>query len=178
MKNKTEIRLGEIKSKTEVKVLEWEIPDFWSLSNCKNDWYTTSRFHFENTYWYFSISPGGDDDSSAGYIALTLHTEDHIGRNFAFILELGVKRAGDMESAKYELGIKRAGDVENVKYELVTFNGECNSWRYPDFFLRKELLQRKVELLPDGTLTIICSMTQCDPNMPVGAIVGKLQQKS
>lgn len=152
-------RLGEIERKMEIKVFEWKISDFCSLSNCKNDWYTSPCFDFSNASWYFSFSPEGDEESSEGYIALYLHCDDDIGSHITFILELG---------------FKREDEVENVKSELVRFEGKYDIWCFSDFFLRTELLKRKSELLPEDTLTIVCSMTYCDPIMPVGVSNMKL----
>ena len=131
--------IGEISVKS--CKLEWKIDNFFSY---RQDMTLESPdFPILDTMWYLKISP--DDfieSSSKEYVSLCLRRRDY----------------KIPQTIEYRLGLKNVNNtIDYERVEIATFI-DCG-WGYPEFVKRSDLLQRKCELVPSGSLTVACTVT-------------------
>lgn len=139
----TMIRTGEISTSQNGEEVEWRIFDFFGLSENHRLGYSSPDFHVGGDRWNLVIFQNGQSEHD---------TYGHVD------LELCKKSAASYVIQKFSLSLKTVkGEKENEK--------ECSemfySWDYHSilrFISRSELSRRRFELVPDGVLTVICTM--------------------
>ena len=131
--------VGEISGENSFK-LEWKIDNFFSYS--EEDIRLKSPDFLACTVWYIQIAPNGlTKHSSNGHVSLYLYSRSELPK-----------------TVEYRLGIKTVNNT--IDYEKVDVHTFCNLGRgYHWFLKRSDLLQRKSELVPSGSLTVACTVT-------------------
>lgn len=137
-------RIGRTGELCESKLIEWNIADFYSLSETKGSCYESPSFTFYNDTWHLRIYPGGARNAERGFLSLYLEKETRWPSPCSLSVTLCIRKTdgtvikpihGDLSMATRSLGLA------------------CNN-----FFDRSVLKQSESELLPLGVLTICCTM--------------------
>lgn len=128
--------LGKIKEiPYEIKQIEWEIPDFFSLErNCLD----SPDFTVADCVWYLTLCPKWK--LKEGLVELSLQCLN--GREYSVEYYLGLKKC-DGSVKQFVSGILGKDDDETDLISLIE---------------KTELLQLKAELAPKDILTVVCTM--------------------
>lgn len=134
-------RTGEL---CESKLIEWNIIDFYSLSETKETSYESPSFTFYNATWHLRIYPGGARNAERGFLSLYLEKETRCPSPGNLSVTFCIRKTdgtvikpihGDLSMATRSLGLA------------------CNN-----FFDKSVLKRSESELLPSGVLTIHCTL--------------------
>lgn len=118
---------------------EWEIPDFFSYSK-QDSRYESPEFSVSDSRWRLLIYPNGSIITHSNeYVSFYLDRRDN-GIPLVVDHAVGIKT------------VNRVIDCEKKRSYKFSQNGA--GWH--KFIARSELLRRKLELVPAGTLTISC----------------------
>ena len=148
--------IGDVSERPGEVIFEWRIKDFFSLAAEINACFKSPKFYFSGASWEIQIYPNGESDNeSQGWIGLYVMRKS-IGLPLLLTYSLDLKAIDD----KTHFGIrnKRIFDEKDVGY----------GWS--KIISRTSLEEKKSELMPLGTLTVICIL-KCDEFTSVG---GKL----
>lgn len=128
--------LGVIGKVGELK-FEWEIANFFSLSATKTSYYNSPSFIFQKNSLHLQIFPAGNINAKTGFLSVFLANESndplHVNNT------LRIKKAD---------GTMIGGGSANVCVK--------SSMGYRNFYERSCLQQNESEMMPSGTLTIVC----------------------
>lgn len=125
-------------------IIEWRIPGFFSLLTDDGEYYTSPDFSLNGHTWYLGIYPNGRSGlGTSGYVDLHIYKYSSLHP---------IKQA-------FSLSLKSA--KEEKKYEEHGTEDYTEWFKYHEFYRfikRSELTQRRSELMPDGVLTIVCTL--------------------
>lgn len=117
----------------EIKQIEWEIPDFFSLESCLD----SPDFTVADCVWY-----------------LTLYTKWKLQEGLEFSLQCVSNREYSVE---YYLGLKKCdGSVKQFVSGIL--GKDDDETDLISLIEKTELLQLKAELAPKDILTVVCTM--------------------
>lgn len=123
--------------------IEWEIKNFFSLSEKDGTRYWSPEFSFDGQTWSLRIHPNGASwNYSFGHIDLWLCRKSP-----------GIPNRQEFSFAFKTLHGKKVLE----RHRTGTFKG-LDSHGFPRFISRFEVSRRKSELLPSGVLTVVCSI--------------------
>lgn len=146
--------VGELSETSGDIKVEWEIKDFFSLSQETDKYYHSPKFYFSGTSWQIQISPKSEvHDASGDWIGLYL-TRMANGLPVAVTFSLRFKNVDE----KGNPCIRSAN----------TFNGKGNAWGHPKFMSRSMLMERKSQIIPADVLTVICTLKNDESNNVTG----------
>lgn len=130
--------------KSGVVVFEWMINDFFTLSEIDGAEYWSPYFYFGNVKWYLRIYPNGwRGRDSLGHVDLHL-CKDYFSRSIKQSFSLSIKTA--------------CGEKYKKQYSMKDFRNGYDCYQFIRFIPRWELTNRKPELVPEGVLTVVCTM--------------------
>lgn len=136
-------------TKAEV-TFEWKIKEFYSLSQEINYHYDSNTFHFSGISWEIWIYPNGQAEySSDGWIGL-------------YIKRIST---GYPVTVNYSLSLKSAGGKNNPSTTSTNvFAEKYHGWGRAQVISRSDLVERKSDLTPSDTLTVICTLKNSQSN--------------
>lgn len=132
--------IGKLEKKISLEETEvhWEIPNFTSVTN---EYHDSSNFEFLCLNWFLSIDAFHGDSEN----------------DIALYLE--VKKIELLCNIMCTFGIKKAdGSMTGVKCFTHAFCPDDEILRADKFFNRSALQEKKSELMPSNTLTIMCKL--------------------
>lgn len=125
-------------------VVEWSIADFCTRRTDDGAFYWSPLFYFGREQWQLRIFPNGRSArDSSGHVGLDLVKCSPIpsdGQSFSLSLKIAEGKRHN------EVHLTRDFDNKNWLHEIHRF------------MPRSELLRRKSEILPDGVLTVLCTL--------------------
>lgn len=128
---------GELsETRTTKKCIEWNIPNFSSLCRADNSFWESPSFYFMNTSLRLRMYPPYDADM--GWLSVNL-----------------VQESGSLCSITPAI---------TIKYSDGTLIATKTVRNISEFFIKFDLRERNVNLLPPGTLIIICDLKEKHPS--------------
>ena len=122
---------------------EWRINDFFSLSEKVGESYSSPSFLLAGEFWYFRIYPNGKSEIYSGFVSV-------------FLMRKLKKPTISMEwSFSLKSCDKKRIHESTHKYAFDTSGNGCGAG---EFLERSMLSEKKSELVPSGSLTIICTV--------------------
>lgn len=119
--------------------LEWKIANFFSLSATKGSYYISPSFLFGKTSLHLRIYPAGHAGAKSGFLSVFLENE---GKDPLHVnITLHIKKTD---------GTMTGGRSADVCIE--------SSMGYVNFYERSCLQQNESEMMPSGSLTIVCTL--------------------
>lgn len=148
-------QIGNLREYPGEITFEWEIVDFFSLSNEKDIHYESPRFCFSGASWQIWLYPNGEETrcKSNGWIGL------YITR----------KSSGSPVSLNYSLGFKTFdGRKDPFSSGTKVFCEKGSGFGASKFISRSVFMEKKSELTPSDVLTVICILKTSEPNIVNG----------
>lgn len=135
---------GEISISGSGEDIEWRIAGFMSLSKKDGTWYYSPTFSFSGETWYLVISPNGwSKHDTFGHVDLYLF------KNYS---HRSIKQA-------FSLSLKTVkGKKYNEKHDAKEFEKWASYHGFVRYLPNLELSRRQIELVPNGVLTVVCTM--------------------
>lgn len=128
---------------------EWEIPDFFSYTK-QDSLYESPEFSVSDSRWCLLIYPNGSTMSHSNeYLSFYLDRRDN-----------GIPMVVD-----YALGIKAVNRAIECEKKKKSHNFSKYGVGWHKFIERSELVRRKLELVPAGTLTVSCFVKKSSSNL-------------
>lgn len=133
-------------------IVEWRISHFFSLDDKVGASYGSPHFPFGGETWYLRIRPNGSSTRvSSGHVDLELWREpftsfwrDFTGPHFRQAFSLSLKTV--------------KGEKACEKHYIENFKGGYSHHEFNHFIQRSQLSKRRSELVPNGALTVVCTM--------------------
>lgn len=127
----------------ERRIFEWRIPDFLSLTNCKDKCYKSQPFSFANESWNLLLYPEGKKNIDDGFVSLFLK-----------------KSSSKPVTISYTLSIKNPNGYESTsrRFSVMCATIESEMEGAAKFLNRTHLKNNQAVCLPLGTLTVTCHM--------------------
>lgn len=124
--------------------IEWKIGGFFYLSTTGDAYYCSPVFSFDGQAWYLGIYPNGDSSrDSTGHINVYL---------IKYLTIASTRQA-------FSLSLKTAkGEKYREKHSTKVFERAGDFHEFHRFLPRSELTRRSSELVPQGVLTVVCTM--------------------
>lgn len=144
-------KIGNVREYPGEVTFEWEIKDFFSLSNEKDIWYESPKFYFSGTSWQIWIYPNGEETEykSNGWISI-------------YIMRMST---GSRVSMHYSFGFKTVvGRKDILKSGTAVFDKRANGTGHTKFISKSMLMEKKAELTPSDVLTVICTLKNSESN--------------
>lgn len=125
-------------------IAEWRIANFFSLSERDSAWYCSPAFSFGGETWYLEMLPNGwSNCDSSGHVDLHLWNDS----------------SDQLIRQEFSLSLKAVkGEKYNEEHCTKDFDDYDYSHELNLFVPRSELSRRQSELVPDGVLTVVCTM--------------------
>lgn len=141
-------------------IIEWRIPYFFYLPKNDGAGYPSPNFTFSGEEWFLMIYPNGSSAfNSSEHVNLVLW-KDSSSRCIRQEFSLSIKTLE---------GVKEFEEHHTEEFEGVDY--ACNQ-----FILRSELLRRQAKLVPEGVLTIVCTMRNTSLGSASKSLCDKLPQ--
>lgn len=121
-------------------IIEWRIPDFFLLP--KDDGPGFPNFSFGSEEWFLMVYPNG---SSA------FKSSEHV------ILVLWKDSSSPCIRQAFSLSLKNLKGVKEFEEHFTEEFDEVD-YAFNQFILRSELWRKKANLVPEGVLTVVCTM--------------------
>lgn len=138
--------IGKISSSPDGEdvIVEWTIPNFFSLSKKDGAYYWSPKFSFGGEEWYLRISPNGQSKRDS---------HNHVD------LHLYKYSSGTSIRQTCSLSLKTLkGEKQYEKHGTKVFDGFGERYEFNRFISRSEISNRMSELVPGGDLTVVCKM--------------------
>ena len=135
--------IGEIKEFPRKLDVEWKMKNFFSPAS-DDEFFFSPSFSFDGETWCIQMYPNGDgDNNSIGYIDLFLFRHSD----------------GPPVNPEFYFALKSvSGKKFQGSYHMHVFTNEHYKSGVFKFMSRSKLLEKRSELVPDDTLTVVCTM--------------------
>lgn len=136
--------IGKVKETSCSLTVEWEISNFFALSEAVDVYYVSPVFYFSDTLWYLKMFPNGQSKYDC---------KGHIG-----IYLMRTESGPTSKSVWYKLSVKKSGGKQIETAETKDAFDRKKGWGVQTFLQRSTLIDKLPELASSGSLTFVCSL--------------------